>query len=180
VAKVRADGTGLEHAGYIGGEVSDGASGVALGPGGSVYVAGQTGSTEATFPVVVGPDSSYAGGGGDAFVAKLSSEPASCAVAAMAIRGLLAAKSLTAPGDVFVEWLPDAAAAGYNLWYVTDKADIPDARLGGAPAIPVAGCAVPTPAAGVTCTDVGAVTRDPSRPFFYQVRVYCDAMTEGP
>ena len=100
----------------------DGANGVALGPAGSVYVAGQTGSTEATFPVLAGPDSSYAGGGADAFVAKLSSEPASCAVAALAIRGLLAAKSLAARGDIALQWLPDPAAAGYNLWSGTSRA----------------------------------------------------------
>jgi len=132
------------------------------------------------FPITVGPDLTHNGGTYDAFVAKIAQFD-SCAASARPIRVLLAVKSSTSPENIELQWLRDFAASGYNLWYVTRKGDIPLARQSSSPpAIPVAGCAVPTPAAGLTCTDVGAISRDPSRPFFYQVRAYCDAVTEGP
>jgi len=31
-----------------------------------------------------------------------------------------------------------------------------------------------------SCTDLGAISRDAPAVFFYQVRAYCDALTEGP
>ena len=72
-------------------------------------------------------------------------------------------------------------SSGYNIWYVTRKEDIALARqTSSPPAVPVAGCAAPAPAAGLTCTDIGAVSRDPSLPFFYQARAFCDATTEAP
>ena len=115
----------------------------------------------------------------DAFVVKLAE--ASCLSLAGPIQRLLASKEPSTPDNIDLEWLPDPAAIGYNLWYVTRKEDIPLARqTSSPPAVPVADCAVPTPAAGLTCMDIGAVSRDPSLPFFYQVRSYCDATTEGP
>jgi subtilase family serine protease len=73
VAKVRADGTGLVYAGFIGGDTTDIARGIAVDAAGNAYVTGQTFSTEATFPVTVGPRLTYAGTG-DAFVAKVSAD----------------------------------------------------------------------------------------------------------
>ena len=175
VAKVEADGTGLVYAGYVGGSDREYGYGIALDAVSSVYLAGVTMSSEATFPVMVGPDLSSTDG--DAFVAKVVES--GCLPSR--IERLLVSKPATMPDTIALAWLPDSAAAGYNVWYVTRKDDIDLARQSSSPpAIPVAGCAVPTPAAGVTCTDVGAVSRDPSRPFFYQVRAYCDAVTEGP
>ena len=55
VAKVKADGTGLVYAGYIGGAGSDGGIGIAVDAAGNAYVTGSTAPTEATFPVKVGP-----------------------------------------------------------------------------------------------------------------------------
>jgi beta-propeller repeat-containing protein len=73
VAKVRADGTGLVFAGYIGGSGTDSGNGIAVDPAGNAYVTGTTDSTEASFPVQIGPDLTYNGGVSDAFVAKINS-----------------------------------------------------------------------------------------------------------
>ena len=73
MAKVRADGTGLDYCGYIGGSAQDGGRGIAVDWAGSAYVTGHTSSSEATFPVTVGPDLTY-NGGGDAFVARVRAD----------------------------------------------------------------------------------------------------------
>jgi len=74
IAKVKADGTGLDYAGYIGGSGNDSVGAVAVGSGGSAFVAGTTGSTEGTFPVIGGPDLTYNGGTFDSFVAKVKAD----------------------------------------------------------------------------------------------------------
>jgi hypothetical protein len=77
LVKVKADGTGLAWAGYVGGKLDDMGFGVALDPSGNVYFTGQTNSSEATFPTgsgfgnIPGYDKTYAGGT-DAFVAKVN------------------------------------------------------------------------------------------------------------
>ena len=71
VAKVNASGTGLVYCGYIGGSGSDQLQGIEVDSAGYVYLTGRTGSTEATFPVTVGPDLTH-NGSDDAFVAKLN------------------------------------------------------------------------------------------------------------
>src|SRR5688572_12887563 len=73
VAKVRPDGSGLVYAGYIGGDSQDAAHAIAIDAAGSAYLVGGTVSTEATFPVTVGPDLTHNGflGLGDMFVAKV-------------------------------------------------------------------------------------------------------------
>jgi len=70
IAKVNAAGTALAYCGYIGGDQGDSGKGVAVDGAGNAYVIGQTRSTQATFPVTVGPDLTY-NGGIDAFVAKV-------------------------------------------------------------------------------------------------------------
>ena len=74
VAKVNASGSALDYAGYIGGSGGEGGSGIAVDSTGHAYVTGSTGSSEATFPVTVGPDLTFNGGSGfgDAFVAKVN------------------------------------------------------------------------------------------------------------
>src|SRR6266540_296903 len=72
VAKVNAAGTGLVYAGYIGGSGEDRGTGIAVDGAGNAYVTGQTDSTEASFPVLVGPDLTFNGGLADAFVAKVN------------------------------------------------------------------------------------------------------------
>jgi hypothetical protein len=72
VAKVQADGTGLDYCGYIGGDSNDTCKGIALDSSGNAYIVGNAWSDEVTFPVTVGPDVTYNGGErGDAYVAKV-------------------------------------------------------------------------------------------------------------
>ena len=78
VARVNPTWTSLDYCGYIGGSGDDFISGtvnttdIAVDPAGNVYVGGNTASTEATFPVVVGPDLTFNGGGRDGFVARVT------------------------------------------------------------------------------------------------------------
>jgi hypothetical protein len=74
VAKVKADGSGLLWAGYIGGSGNDFGNGIAVDQAGHAYVTGSTASHETSFPVTVGPDASYNGGIDDAFVAKVKAD----------------------------------------------------------------------------------------------------------
>jgi hypothetical protein len=69
-AKVNAAGSALVYCGYIGGAGDDCGYGIAVDAAGNAYVAGQTESTETTFPVMDGPDLTY-NGSYDAFVAKV-------------------------------------------------------------------------------------------------------------
>jgi hypothetical protein len=71
VAKVSVSGSGLDYCGYIGGDGSDYGYDIAADNAGSAYVTGRTSSTEVSFPVANGPDSTYNGGNWDAFVAKV-------------------------------------------------------------------------------------------------------------
>jgi len=72
VAKVNGSGTGLVYCGFIGGEANEGGAGIAVDASRNAYVAGWTASTEATFPVRIGPDVTYNGNTGDGFVAKVN------------------------------------------------------------------------------------------------------------
>jgi len=73
VAKINADGDELVYAGYIGGAGYDEGHGIAVDGFGHAYVIGSTNSSQATFPDVLGPDTTY-NGNGDAFVAKVRSD----------------------------------------------------------------------------------------------------------
>jgi hypothetical protein len=70
VAKIGPAGTGLDYAGYIGGDSGQIGLGIAVNSLGSAYVIGITSSTEASFPVLGGPDLTF-NGDTDAFVAKV-------------------------------------------------------------------------------------------------------------
>jgi hypothetical protein len=75
VTKVNPAGTALVYAGYIGGNRDDLGTGIAVDSAGNAYVTGSTASTEASFPVLVGPDLTHNGGivgDSDAFVAKIT------------------------------------------------------------------------------------------------------------
>ncbi|MCP4541534.1 MAG: hypothetical protein GY832_30760 [Chloroflexi bacterium] len=74
IAKVASDGTSLLYCGYIGGSGYDEGYGIAVDGAGYVYVTGRSNSSEATFPVTVGPDLTYNGGSHDAFVTKVESD----------------------------------------------------------------------------------------------------------
>lgn len=71
VAKIKADGTGLVYCGYIGGSGKDFGTGIAINEAGNAYITGFATSTQATFPVLVGPSLAYGGGTYDAYVAKI-------------------------------------------------------------------------------------------------------------
>ena len=62
VAKVNAAGTALVYGGYIGGSGDESATASPWTVSGNAYVTGYTDSTQATFPVTVGPDLTYNGG----------------------------------------------------------------------------------------------------------------------
>jgi hypothetical protein len=68
---VNAAGSGLVYSGYIGGASGDTGFGIAVDGAGNAYVSGETGSSEATFPVTGGPDVTF-NGGSDGFVAKVN------------------------------------------------------------------------------------------------------------
>ena len=70
VAKVMANGTGLDYCGYIGGSGTDNGYGIAVDGAGCAYVAGRTQSDQTTFPAEVGPDLTF-NGTQDAFAAKV-------------------------------------------------------------------------------------------------------------
>ena len=71
VAKVSSSGADLDYCGYIGGSSEEYGNGIAVDNAGNAHVVGSTGSSEATFPVVNGPDLTF-NGGWDAFVAKIN------------------------------------------------------------------------------------------------------------
>ena len=65
----------LVYCGYLGGNRSESyyGAGMAVDGSGNIYITGDTSSTEATFPVVVGPDLTYSYGAiTDGFVAKVN------------------------------------------------------------------------------------------------------------
>ncbi len=76
IARIAADGLSLDYCGYIGGSAGDYGQGVAPGADGRLYVAGDTKSSEASFPVRVGPDLTF-NGGADAFVGCVAPDGAS-------------------------------------------------------------------------------------------------------
>lgn len=71
VAKVNAAGTALIYAGFLGGTGNDRGKAIAVDSAGNAYIAGDTTSTQSSFPVTVGPDLTQ-NGGTDAFVAKVN------------------------------------------------------------------------------------------------------------
>jgi hypothetical protein len=71
VAKLNPGGTALLYAGYIGGASNDEAFSIAVDAQGSAYIAGGTDSSEATFPVITGPDLIH-NGSRDGFIVKVN------------------------------------------------------------------------------------------------------------
>ena len=76
IVKVTESGTGLAYAGYLGGAGDDLGYGISVDNSGNAYVTGWTTSDQLTFPVTVGPDTTYnsemtSNSGRDAFVAKV-------------------------------------------------------------------------------------------------------------
>jgi hypothetical protein len=110
VAKVNAAGTALIYAGYIGGSGDDRGAGVAADASGNAYVTGVTASTEASFPVAVGPVLNHSGGTIDAFVAKVNA-----AGTALAYSGYIGGSGADVGGGIAVDGLGNAYVTGYTL-----------------------------------------------------------------
>ncbi len=81
VAKIDSSGSALLFAGYVGGSEDEYGVGIALDTENNVYITGWTGSSEATFPVISGPDLTYNGGSFDAFIAKVANDGSSLSYA---------------------------------------------------------------------------------------------------
>src|SRR6185503_5141901 len=67
----------LVYCGYIGGVGHEDVGSIAVDAAGNAYVTGSTTSDQLTFPLSVGPDLTYNGGGleqSDAFVAKVKAD----------------------------------------------------------------------------------------------------------
>jgi hypothetical protein len=117
IAKVKPDGSGLVYAGYIGGSGNDFANGVAVDNSGAAYVAGSTGSSQATFPVLVGPDLTYNGSGSfipdDGFVVKVKPDGTGLVYAGYT-------------GGEALDLAIDASGAAYFITPITVKKVMPD------------------------------------------------------
>ncbi|MET0648126.1 MAG: SBBP repeat-containing protein [Pyrinomonadaceae bacterium] len=70
VAKINAAGSALVYSTYLGGGDNDAASDIAVDSAGNAYIAG--GTTSTNFPTANAFQNAYAGGEGDAFVAKIN------------------------------------------------------------------------------------------------------------
>jgi hypothetical protein len=73
VARLNEQGD-IDYCGYIGGKDSDAGRGIAVDGTGRVMITGETSSTQETFPVTEGPDSTFNGGACDGFVARVSAQ----------------------------------------------------------------------------------------------------------
>ncbi len=73
LARVKADGTGLDWCGYLGGVNFDMVTHFAFGSSGEIVAAGLTSSSQATFPVLGGPSLVW-NGFNDAIVARISAD----------------------------------------------------------------------------------------------------------
>jgi len=112
VAKVRADGSALDYAGYIGGSGAEEAgNGIAVDSSGAVYVVGTTTSDETTFPVVggLGPDSTF-NGVRDAFVVKIADTPGAPTNANATAGNAQATVTFIAPA-----YIGSSAISGYTV-----------------------------------------------------------------
>jgi hypothetical protein len=97
--------------GYIGGSgiESVGRSSSGLDRDGNFYVTGRTDSTQATFPVKIGPDLFYNGGGRDAYIAMVSEDGAQLYYA-----GCVGGLDDDSGGSIWVDPMGTVWLAGYT------------------------------------------------------------------
>jgi hypothetical protein len=107
VAKINAAGSSLVYCGYIGGSADDSGSGIAVDQSGNAFVAGMTASSEATFPVKIGPELVYCGGTSDAFAAKVNAVGT-----ALVYCGYIGGDSADSGGGIAVDAWGNAFIAG--------------------------------------------------------------------
>jgi hypothetical protein len=123
VAKVKADGSGLVYAGFLGGSSNDSGEAIAVDSGGNAYLTGYTESSD--FPAAGGPDSSFRGLR-DAFVAKISS-----AATGLVFAGFLGGSGLDAGVGIAVDAAGNAYVTGYTDSGGFPVAAGPDGSYGG-------------------------------------------------
>jgi len=107
VAKVNASGTALVYCGYIGGSGTDYGNDIAVDGAGNAYVAGETISSDGTFPVVVGPDLTY--NSHDGFITKVSANGT-----ALVYSGYIGGSDWTGCYGVAVDTSGNAFVTGYT------------------------------------------------------------------
>ena len=109
IAKVESSGAALEYAGYIGGAGLDYGRGVAVDSAGRAYITGDTNSGEDSFPVAVGPDLTFNGGGRDAFIASVTPDGTTFAYA-----GYIGGEGFDQANAVAVDSTGSAHIAGFT------------------------------------------------------------------
>ena len=109
VAKVNAAGTALIYAGFIGGTGDDRGKAIAVDGDGNAYIAGDTTSTQTSFPVTVGPDLTQ-NGATDAFVAKVNASGTSLSYA-----GFIGGNAVDQGNAIAVDSMNRAYIAGSTL-----------------------------------------------------------------
>ncbi len=107
VAKVNSSGAALVYCGYVGGVDVDYGYGLAIDGSGNAYLAGSTGSTASTFPVVSGPDHTY-NGSIDGYIAKVNAGGT-----AVMYCGFIGGSSTDYAYAVAVDILDNAYVTGY-------------------------------------------------------------------
>ncbi len=117
IVKLDASGTSIDYAGYIGGSGIDLGFALAVDGAGHAYVTGSTGSDQSTFPVRVGPDLTYNGGGYDAFVAKVDARGRRLDYA-----GYIGGEAQDEGCSIAVGWAGDAYVTG---WTFSSEATFP-------------------------------------------------------
>jgi len=153
VTQVNAQGTALVYCGYLGGSSDERGSGIAVDAAGNAYVTGLTSSTEATFPVKVGPDLVFNGGSSlrptDAFVAKViaggtalvycgyiggSGDDSGCGIAADAAGNAYVTGETLSSGQTFpVTVGPDLTYNGLGDGFVAKVSLLDDLSASGPP-----------------------------------------------
>ncbi len=146
VAKINPAGTSLVYCGYLGGAGRDGATDVRVDAGGNAYIVGATSSSEATFPVTVGPALIFnASGAADAFVAKVKPTGATldyCGYVGGNEDDLAYALALDGVGNIYVTGETSSSqvtfpvAVGPDLTYNGGRRDAFVAKIGTPPNSP--------------------------------------------
>lgn len=104
VAKVNPGGGSLAYSTYVGGCGYEVITGLAVDPDGAAYISGSTSS--ANYPVVNPVQTRFGGGGGDAFVAKVTDAAGTNRVSPCAVNAASMAPGPLAPGELIAVFNP--------------------------------------------------------------------------